>query len=87
MIARGLGRSYGDAAQLSGGLVVSNLGLSDVGAIDERGVVTLGAGVSVDELLTRVDPPGLVHPRHARHPSGHHWRRDRGGRTREEPPP
>jgi len=51
VIARGLGRSYGDAAQLSGGLVLSNLGLRDVGAIDDHGVVTLGAGVSVDDLL------------------------------------
>lgn len=62
MIARGLGRSYGDAAQLSGGLVVSNLGLSDVGAIDERGVVTLGAGVSVDQLLRESIPQGWFIP-------------------------
>jgi decaprenylphospho-beta-D-ribofuranose 2-oxidase len=62
MIARGLGRSYGDAAQLSGGLVVSNLGLSDVGAIDERGVVTLGAGVSVDQLLRVTIPQGWFIP-------------------------
>ena len=51
LIARGLGRSYGDAAQLSGGLVLSNLGLDGMGAINEHGVVQLGAGVSIDQLL------------------------------------
>jgi decaprenylphospho-beta-D-ribofuranose 2-oxidase len=62
MIARGLGRSYGDAAQLSGGLVLSNLGLREVGVIDEKGVVTLGAGVSVDDLLRASIPQGWFIP-------------------------
>ena len=62
MIARGLGRSYGDAAQLSGGLVLSNLGLRDVGDIDDKGVVTLGAGVSVDDLLRVSIPQGWFIP-------------------------
>jgi decaprenylphospho-beta-D-ribofuranose 2-oxidase len=62
LIARGLGRSYGDAAQLSGGLVVSNLGLDEIGAIDEHGVVTLGAGVSIDQLLRVSIPQGWFVP-------------------------
>ena len=62
IIARGLGRSYGDAAQVSGGAVMDLRGLSRVGAIDERGVVTLGAGVSFDELLQVCVPQGWFVP-------------------------
>jgi decaprenylphospho-beta-D-ribofuranose 2-oxidase len=51
VIARGLGRSYGDAALLSGGLVLDNRQLSDIGPIDASGVVNVGAGASIDELL------------------------------------
>jgi decaprenylphospho-beta-D-ribofuranose 2-oxidase len=61
MIARGLGRSYGDAAQLSGGVVLANRGLSHVGPIVD-GVVTVGAGVSIDELLARTLPQGWFVP-------------------------
>ena len=34
MLARGLGRSYGDAAQLSGGVVVDMRGLAGIGEFD-----------------------------------------------------
>ncbi|MGA7835829.1 MAG: FAD-binding oxidoreductase [Acidimicrobiales bacterium] len=61
MIARGLGRSYGDAAQLSGGAVLSNRGLSHIGPITD-GVVTVGAGTSIDELLTHTLPEGWFIP-------------------------
>jgi decaprenylphospho-beta-D-ribofuranose 2-oxidase len=49
MVARGLGRSYGDAAQCGGGLVVDCTGLNrvldlDIGAAKVRAE----AGVSVD---------------------------------------
>jgi decaprenylphospho-beta-D-ribofuranose 2-oxidase len=60
-IARGLGRSYGDAAQLSGGTVLRNR-MSDVGTIDTEGVVTVGAGASLDELLTECIPQGWFLP-------------------------
>ena len=43
MIARGLGRNDGDAAQLSGGVVLANRGLSYIGPVVD-GVVTVGAG-------------------------------------------
>lgn len=58
VIARGLGRSYGDAALLSGGVVVSNRELSALGPIDAAGVITVGAGVSIDELLAHCIPLG-----------------------------
>jgi len=62
VIARGLGRSYGDAAQLSGGLVLDNRALGGVGAIARDGVVTVGAGVSLDELLAVAIPQGWFLP-------------------------
>ena len=62
VIARGLGRSYGDAAQLSGGLVLDNRAMRSIGQIDPDGVVTLGAGVSIDELLAVCVPQGWFVP-------------------------
>ena len=50
MIARGLGRQHGDAAQLSGGIVLANRGLSQIGPVVE-GVVSVGAGASIDGTL------------------------------------
>ncbi len=63
VLARGLGRSYGDAAQLSGGLVLNNRGLSGISEIDRlNGTVTVGAGVSIDELLHAVMAQGYFVP-------------------------
>ncbi len=62
VIARGLGRSYGDPAQVGGGVVLSNRDLGGIGAIDEAGVVSVGAGVSVDELLAVSIPQGWFVP-------------------------
>jgi decaprenylphospho-beta-D-ribofuranose 2-oxidase len=62
IIARGLGRSYGDAAQLGGGVVLINRELGGIGAISEQGVVTVGAGVSIDELLHVAIPEGWFVP-------------------------
>jgi len=62
VIARGLGRSYGDAAQVGGGVALSNLGLGGVGPIDEGGRVSVGAGVSFDELLASSIPQGWFVP-------------------------
>lgn len=61
-IARGLGRSYGDAAQLSGGVVLSNRSLDGIGTIASDGVITVGAGVSLDDLLTLTVPLGWFVP-------------------------
>ena len=59
VIARGLGRSYGDAAQNAGGDVLSCSNLDAVLAIDvEKGTVTVESGVSLDTLLRVLLPLG-----------------------------
>lgn len=62
VVARGLGRSYGDAAQLAGGTVVDNRGLAGIGELDADGEVTVGAGTSIDELLRVALPRGYFVP-------------------------
>jgi len=62
LIARGLGRSYGDAAQLSGGVVLNNRDLGGISPISDDGVVRVGAGVSIDELLAFSVPRGWFMP-------------------------
>ncbi len=62
IIARGFGRSYGDAAQLAGGVVLDNRGFAHVGPISPDGLVRLGAGVSFDELLALSIPLGWFVP-------------------------
>lgn len=63
LIARGLGRSYGDPAQNAGGTVLDVTGLSEPLALDaERGVVDVSAGTSVDALLRDVVPRGWFVP-------------------------
>jgi len=59
---RGLGRSYGDPAQLRGGLVLDNGDLGGISAIASDGLVTVGGGVSLDELLTLSIPQGWFVP-------------------------
>ena len=59
VIARGLGRSYGDAAQCSGGLTLDVTGLDWIGAVDEgSGTVEVGAGVSLHDLMRAIIPAG-----------------------------
>ena len=47
---------------LGGGVVLSNRELGGVGPIDANGVVTVGAGVSLDELLAQSIPRGWFVP-------------------------
>lgn len=63
VIARGLGRSYGDPAQNAGGLVVDMTALDRIHHIDPAsGVVDTDAGVSLDALMRAVLPHGLWVP-------------------------
>jgi decaprenylphospho-beta-D-ribofuranose 2-oxidase len=63
VIARGLGRSYGDAAQNAGGLVVDMTRLDRIHDLDvDAATVTVDAGVSLDTLLRRAVGEGLWVP-------------------------
>jgi decaprenylphospho-beta-D-ribofuranose 2-oxidase len=63
LVARGLGRSYGDAAQNAGGVVLDMRRIASVGAVDPvSGSINCGAGTSLDALLRAVVPQGWFPP-------------------------
>ncbi|WP_167101492.1 FAD-binding oxidoreductase [Amycolatopsis granulosa] len=63
VIARGLGRSYGDPAQNAGGLVIDMTALNTIHSIDpDSGEVDLDGGVSLDQLMKAALPYGLWVP-------------------------
>jgi decaprenylphospho-beta-D-ribofuranose 2-oxidase len=63
VLARGLGRSYGDAAQNGGGVVVDMTTRHRVLSVDpETALVEVEAGVSLDELMRLLLPRGLFVP-------------------------
>ncbi|MEO7589327.1 MAG: FAD-binding oxidoreductase [Arachnia sp.] len=63
VIARGLGRSYGDVAQSGGGLVVDMTALNTIHSIDPvTATVVADAGVSLDTLMKAALPFGLWVP-------------------------
>jgi len=63
VIARGLGRSYGDPAQNAGGLVIDMTAVRRIHSIDaETGLAVLDAGVNLDQLMRAALPFGLWVP-------------------------
>ncbi|WP_424183766.1 FAD-binding protein [Actinokineospora sp. G85] len=63
VIARGLGRSYGDPAQNAGGLVIDMTGVDRIHSIDaDDGIAVVDAGVSLDQLMRAALPFGLWVP-------------------------
>ncbi|MFC3994970.1 FAD-binding protein [Nocardiopsis sediminis] len=62
-IARGLGRSYGDAAQCAGGLVLDCTGLAPGIRLDRAaGTVTASAGTALSDLMAHLLPRGRFVP-------------------------
>jgi len=67
VIARGLGRSYGDPAQNAGGVVLDMTALNRIHSIDrdaaeDHGLAVVDAGVSLDQLLRTAVRLGLWLP-------------------------
>lgn len=63
VIARGLGRSYGDAAQCAGGLVIDMTALNTIHSIDPTSATVIAdAGVDLDTLMKAALPLGLWVP-------------------------
>jgi decaprenylphospho-beta-D-ribofuranose 2-oxidase len=63
LIARGLGRSYNNAAQNDGGLVISTARLNKIISLDSQtGLATCEAGVSLEQLMVAGLPHGWFVP-------------------------
>ncbi len=62
LIARGLGRSYGDAAQIADGTVIELQAFDRIDLDHSNGTITAGAGVSLDQILRVIVPLGYFLP-------------------------
>jgi len=63
LVARGLGRSYGDAAQNAGGTIIDTTAIAAVRDFSlETGVIRVDAGISLDALMRMVIPFGWFVP-------------------------
>jgi decaprenylphospho-beta-D-ribofuranose 2-oxidase len=61
-IPRGLGRSYGDAAQLGGGTVIEMTGLNEFLLDESTGLLTAQAGTALGDILATTVPRGWFLP-------------------------
>ena len=62
ILARGLGRSYGDAAQLNGGSVISLKNFKNIKLDAETGTLKVSAGLSIKEIISYIVPKGFFLP-------------------------
>lgn len=62
VLARGLGRSYGDAAQDAGGTVIDTARMASIALDADAATVTAGAGASMDAIMRAIVPAGFFVP-------------------------
>ena len=62
ILARGLGRSYGDSAQLEKGTILKLTEFKKIKLNKEKSELTVGAGVSFEEILKYIVPLGFFLP-------------------------
>ncbi len=62
LICRGMGRSYGDAAQRDGGLVLDLRSCRQIELDEAQGTVRAGAGATLGQLLEELSPAGWLLP-------------------------
>ena len=62
LIPRGLGRAYGDAAQLADANVLDLGAFADIQLDHGQGIVTAGAGASFENILKKIVPAGFFLP-------------------------
>jgi decaprenylphospho-beta-D-ribofuranose 2-oxidase len=62
VLARGLGRSYGDAAQSGGATVIDMTTMTDFSLDPDTMSVTADAGASIDSILREIVPRGFFVP-------------------------
>ena len=62
ILARCLGRSYGDSAQLEKGTILKLTEFKKIKLNKERSELTVGAGVSFEEILKYIVPLGFFLP-------------------------
>ena len=87
VIARGLGRSYNNAAQCAGGLVIGTTAMRRITSFDtSTGLVTCDAGVSLEQLMVAALPAGWLVPVCPGNGAGVRRRDGRRQRARQEPP-
>src|SRR4051794_11436908 len=62
VIARGDGRSYGDAAQNAGGHVIDTTGVHEIDLDPATGLVTATGGTSLEDVMRVIVPRGFFVP-------------------------